>query len=144
MLTKSEALFIKSNYMHPCHSILTEVLYPLQRQKHQVITLGCFQWCKKQYWHACGSLLFLPSRPGKNTFLFYTHRRGLGKRITAWDCITLSQNPLQRRKTSLNLESKHSHLRKVLAAILPGRENFQDDRASLKTPERNGRTPFYQ
>lgn len=68
----------------------------------------CPQWIKKQDWHACGrdNLLLLPSRPGKNTFLFYTHRRGPGKRITAWDCITLSQNPLQRKKTSLAVESK--------------------------------------
>lgn len=68
--------------------------------------------------------------------LFYTHRHGLGKRVTAWDCITLS--------IELPPEKKNISPWKMKGTCTPGKLSqpyllegkiSQYDRASLKTPE---------
>lgn len=56
--------------------------------------------------------------------LLYTHRPGLGKRVTAWDGITLSTElPPEKNNISVKNE-RHLHPRKAPAATPPGRENF--------------------
>lgn len=68
--------------------------------------------------------------------LFYTHRHGLGKRVTAWDCITLP--------TELPPEKKSISQWRIKGTWTPGKLSrpyflegkiSQEDRATLKTPE---------
>lgn len=68
--------------------------------------------------------------------LFYTHRHSLGKRLIAWDCITLP--------TELPPEKKNISQWRIKGTCTPGKLSqpyllegkiSQDDRASLKTPE---------
>lgn len=68
--------------------------------------------------------------------LFYTHRHGLGKRLIAWDCITLpTELPPEKKNISQWRIKGTCTPRKLSQPYLLEGKISRDDRASLKTPE---------